>query len=79
MAPFPFDLPLRAIAAGCPEGGLVVDPLCGAGTTGLAALQLGRRFAGIDISAAFLHETYERALHQMQQLGMSVDIGSGRG
>jgi DNA modification methylase len=32
----------------------------GAGTTGLAALQLGRRFAGIDINATFLDETLTR-------------------
>lgn len=51
---------MRAIAAGCPQGGLVLDPFCGAGTTGLAALQLGRRFAGIDVSAAFLDETLTR-------------------
>ncbi|MDG4795071.1 site-specific DNA-methyltransferase [Micromonospora sp. WMMD1082] len=60
VAPFPVDLPLRAVAAGCPPAGLVLDPFCGAGTTGLAALQLGRRFAGIDISAPFLDETLTR-------------------
>jgi hypothetical protein len=32
-APFPFDIPLRAIAAGCPPGGHVLDPFSGAGTT----------------------------------------------
>jgi hypothetical protein len=26
VAPFPVDLPLRAIAAGCPPGGVVLDP-----------------------------------------------------
>lgn len=51
---------MRAIAAGCPPGGLVCDPFCGAGTTGLAALHLGRRFAGIDINPAFLDETLAR-------------------
>jgi site-specific DNA-methyltransferase (cytosine-N4-specific) len=60
VAPYPVDLPSRAIAAGSPPGGLVCDPFCGAGTTGLAALQLGRRFTGIDISAAFLTETLNR-------------------
>ncbi|MFY1673918.1 DNA-methyltransferase [Plantactinospora sp. WMMB334] len=73
VAPFPIDLPLRAIAAGCPPGGVVLDPFSGAGTTGLAALQLGRRYVGIDISAAFHDEAHQRILHQMQQLGMSVD------
>jgi DNA modification methylase len=50
----------HAHTAGCPEGGLVLDPFCGTGTTRPAALQLGRRFAGIDISAAFLDETLTR-------------------
>lgn len=60
VAPFPIDLPLGAIAAGCPPGGVVADPFCGAGTTGLTAVQLGRAFAGIDVSAAFLDETLAR-------------------
>src|SRR5262249_26377552 len=39
---FPVDSPPRGSAAACPPGGLVLDPFSGAGTTGLAALQLGR-------------------------------------
>jgi DNA invertase Pin-like site-specific DNA recombinase len=53
FAAFPIDIPLRAIAAGCPPGGMVLDPFCGTGTTGLAARQLGRRFTGIDLSPEF--------------------------
>ena len=53
FATYPIDLPLRCIAAGCKPGGLVLDPFAGSGTTGLAAIQLGRRFTGIDISADF--------------------------
>jgi site-specific DNA-methyltransferase (cytosine-N4-specific) len=49
----PIDLPLRCIAAGCKPGGTVLDPFAGSGTTGLAALQLGRRFTGIDLSEDF--------------------------
>lgn len=29
-------------------GDLILDPFCGAGTTGVACLRLGRRFAGVD-------------------------------
>jgi len=60
VAPFPIDLPLRAIAAGCPPGATVLDPFSGAATTGLAALQLGRSYIGIDISAAFHDEALTR-------------------
>lgn len=52
-APFPIDMPLRCIAAGCPEDGLVLDPFSGAGTTGLAARQLDRQFSGIDLRADY--------------------------
>ncbi|GAA4866681.1 site-specific DNA-methyltransferase [Saccharopolyspora rosea] len=48
-APFPVDLPQRCIAAGCPDNGRVLDPFSGAGTTGIAARQLGRSYCGIDL------------------------------
>jgi site-specific DNA-methyltransferase (cytosine-N4-specific) len=60
VAPFPIDLPLRAIAAGCPPGGVVLDPFSGAGTTGLAALQLGRSYIGVDVAASFHDEALTR-------------------
>jgi site-specific DNA-methyltransferase (cytosine-N4-specific) len=53
FAAYPIDLPLRCIAAGCKPGGIVLDPFAGSGTTGLAALQLDRRFVGIDLSPDF--------------------------
>jgi DNA modification methylase len=33
----------------------VLDPFAGSGTTGLAAIQLGRKFTGIDLSPDFAH------------------------
>ncbi|UJW29993.1 site-specific DNA-methyltransferase [Saccharothrix sp. AJ9571] len=53
FAAFPIDLPLRCIAAGCPDGGTVLDPFSGAATTGLAARQLGRSYIGIELSPEF--------------------------
>jgi DNA modification methylase len=53
FAAYPIDLPLCCIAAGCKPGGVVLDPFAGSGTTGLAAIQLGRRFTGIDLSPDF--------------------------
>ena len=60
FAAYPIDLPLRCIAAGCKPGGTVLDPFAGSGTTGLAAIQLGRRFTGIDLSPDFAHLAAER-------------------
>lgn len=58
-APFPVDLPWRCIAAGCPEKGRVLDPFSGAGTTGIAAHQLGRRYQGIDLRSDY-HDIFLR-------------------
>ncbi|WP_220188579.1 DNA-methyltransferase [Streptomyces phytophilus] len=60
FAAFPVDIPLRCIAAGCPADGVVLDPFSGAGTTGLAARQLGRRYLGIDLRDDFHDLTLTR-------------------
>jgi len=60
FAAYPIDLPLRCIAAGCRPGGTVLDPFAGTGTTGLAAIQLGRRFTGIELSPKFATLAAER-------------------
>jgi len=38
------------ILAGCPLGGLVLDPFIGSGTVGAVAERLGRRWVGTDLS-----------------------------
>ena len=53
FATFPEGLVEPCILAGCPEGGLVLDPFAGAGTTGVVALQEFRRFLGIELNPAF--------------------------
>jgi DNA modification methylase len=60
FAAYPPEVPTRCIKAGCKPGGLVLDPFCGTGTTGLAALALGRRFTGIDLNPAFAELAAER-------------------
>lgn len=44
------------------EGNLVVDPFMGSGSSGVAALTLGRRYAGNDVSADALKVARERLL-----------------
>lgn len=50
FAVFPESLVQNCILAGSPEGGLVLDPFSGSGTTGLVARRLGRRYLGFDCS-----------------------------
>jgi site-specific DNA-methyltransferase (adenine-specific) len=60
FAPYPVDLCKIPILATCPEGGIVLDPFCGTGTTLLAAGRLGRKSIGIDISREYLELVGER-------------------
>jgi DNA modification methylase len=60
FAAYPIDLPLRCIAAGCKPDGTVLDPFAGSGTTGLAAIQLDRKFTGIDVSPDFAQLAADR-------------------
>lgn len=50
FATFPPKLIEPCIKAGCPEGGTVLDPFAGAGTTGLVADRLGRNAILIELN-----------------------------
>ncbi|MGE4311438.1 DNA-methyltransferase [Desulfovibrio sp.] len=52
----PLALLDRIVIATCPNGGLVLDPFCGSGTTGVAAVQNGRKFIGIDSELSYLEK-----------------------
>jgi site-specific DNA-methyltransferase (adenine-specific) len=60
FAPYPVDLCRIPILATCPQGGTVLDPFCGTGTTLLAASALGRNGIGIDVSATYADMTKSR-------------------
>ncbi len=40
---------MKAIARICPNGGVILDPFAGSGTTGVGALTIGRRFIGFEL------------------------------
>lgn len=50
----------RPIEVSCPPGGIVLDPFCGSGSTGVAAQRLGRDFIGIEIDAKWVARARER-------------------
>jgi DNA modification methylase len=54
FATFPPALITDCIKAGCPTGGVVLDPFMGAGTTAVTAWQLGRRFIGYELNPEYV-------------------------
>lgn len=64
-APFPIVLPARVIYSilSDSEGGLVLDPYSGSGTTLAAAKILGHDYLGIDVSAEYNKLAKERLLN----------------
>lgn len=66
FATWPEALAGRIIKAGCPEGGLVLDPFGGTGTTALVARQLGRRSVLIELNPDYA----ELAARRLQQLSL---------
>jgi DNA modification methylase len=69
FATFPSKLVEPCILAGCPPGGVVLDPFFGSGTVGQVAQQLGRRWIGIELNES------NRALQdqRLQQPGLMLE------
>lgn len=60
FAAFPPKLAETCILAGCPIGGVVLDPFLGSGTTAAVAKQLSRYYIGIEISPDYCALAKER-------------------
>ncbi len=75
FATFPEELIRPCVLAGCPEGGTVIDPFCGSGTTGVVALGLGREFIGIELNPAYC-EMARRRIESDQPLFNSALLAS---
>ena len=60
FAVFPEKLIEPCILAGCPEGGTVLDPFTGSGTTGVVAKRLGRDFIGCEINPDYAQMATDR-------------------
>lgn len=60
FATFPPDLIQPCILAGCPEGGTVLDPFGGAGTTGMVALKHRRNAILIELNPEYAYMAQTR-------------------
>jgi len=65
FATFPKDLIEPCILAGCPEGGTVLDPFSGAGTTVLVANEHNRKAIGIELNDDYI-KIAERRMNDCQ-------------
>jgi site-specific DNA-methyltransferase (adenine-specific) len=60
FAVMPPDLVEPCIKAGCPEGGTVIDPFAGSGTTLAVAAELGRNAIGCELNPAYIELAEKR-------------------
>jgi len=60
FATFPPDLIKPCILAGCPEGGMVLDPFMGSGTTLMVSEENGRNSVGIELNDEYRKIADER-------------------
>lgn len=51
---------MRDLMQICPEGGVVLDPFMGSGTTGIACADTGRSFIGIERDAVYFGVAEQR-------------------
>jgi site-specific DNA-methyltransferase (cytosine-N4-specific) len=57
----------KPIVAGCPKGGIILDPFAGTATTGCRALELGRNFIGFEGSKKFVDMGNKNLLPYIKQ------------
>ena len=60
FATYPQKLIETPIKAGCPEGGIVLDPFIGSGTTAVVAEKLNRNWLGIELNPEYTKLAEER-------------------
>jgi site-specific DNA-methyltransferase (adenine-specific) len=66
----PLAVMLLPVRASCQEGGVILDPFMGSGTTGVAAVQMGRDFIGIEKDPAYFEIACKRIEDAQRQFNM---------
>ena len=78
FATFPPKLIVDCILAGCPEGGIVLDPFMGSGTCGQVAYENGRDYLGIELSAEYCKINHKRLSAAKKNL-TTKELENGQG
>jgi len=67
FAVYPEKLCETPIKAGCPKGGIVLDPFFGSGTTGVVALKQSKKFIGIELNPKYIEIANKRLKPHLEQ------------
>lgn len=71
-AQYPEELPTRCIRLHSFQGDTILDPFAGSGTTGVACVQTGRKFIGIEIEPKYFDIACKRIEKAQQQIRMDI-------
>jgi DNA modification methylase len=66
----PVDLLQSLVRVAAPADGLVVDPFCGSGSTGVACVREGRRFLGVERDPGYCEVARSRLRGEAEQRGL---------
>ena len=76
----PIALAERCIMFSSKEGDIVLDPLCGSSSTGVGAINLGRRFLGFDVSRKYvdlsnsrLRKAIDNPSRKLKQISLDLE------
>lgn len=72
FAVYPKNLILPCILAGCPEGGNVLDPFTGSGTTAVVALENNRNFVGTELNPDYIQLAEKRIAREIPNTLASI-------
>jgi DNA modification methylase len=59
-AMYPQKLVLQCLLCGCPEGGIILDPFMGSGTTAIVARKNNRHFVGCELNPEYVKMAHRR-------------------
>jgi len=60
FAVYPEEICIKPIKSSCPPDGIVLDPMCGSGTTLVVAKKLGRKYIGFEINPNYVEMAKKR-------------------
>jgi adenine-specific DNA-methyltransferase len=66
----PVEIMQQLVRWACPDGGIVLDPFCGSGTTCVAAELLGRKYIGIELDPKYCEIARKRVKDAQEQFAL---------